>query len=149
MGFFAIGGECAQKQKRSGGSFPAQTGGAPGQKKAGLFAFALLFCAQPVFAERLSCAFETECMGADGCSETDFSIDVTLLDPTSEISTVFGDFHGATSRAAGFDTVHAHVPDTGDSYLLSVSENGQAYFSVHMPSSEMVLYYAGTCEASL
>ena len=144
----------------SGGSFF-------GQKKGGLCAFFLIGSVFGVFgtgsgaadAQRLACSFHTECIETEACGESGFAMDIdwdgrTWRDVGSDHSDPARPAQ-VTTEAESFEMLvdlradvlaFGRVTDAGDWWTLTIYDE-VARLSVHMPSSEIALYYLGTCTA--
>ncbi len=108
------------------------------------------------------CSFEKECIGTDGCGETSFAFSIEKLDGAS---TVTNDALFSTSPTHNIitdaETLKAHsftskdktvagfwLPrSNGDFQSLTIAEDGTARYSVHMPTSELAIFYRGSCKA--
>lgn len=109
---------------------------------------------EPVFAGSATlfdCKMTSECINEGGCAETDVDLAVersagsahpfSLITPAETIEGVFLDDNNPD--AATYLLARA----TGAYHLLSVTVDGKAYWSAHLPGAEMVITYLGTCEA--
>jgi hypothetical protein len=115
--------------------------------------------------QEITCRFTTECIGTDGCQDTDYQMTIRYVpdpntyvpaDPetappdifTVEVSDVTGDFKAAPitdgsfgARLFGFTAFNAERTQR----LLTMS-GGTGRYSVHMVDEGLALYYEGTCE---
>ena len=129
-----------------------------------LLAAALLFSTPAIAAETShQCTFKKECIGTDGCADTDYKLTIDKVEGAAAlaegalISTAVT--HSLVSdaetipaysfRSADKKVVGYWVPKpSGDFQMLTIAENGAARYSIHMPKSELAIYYLGTCAAS-
>ncbi|WP_368183601.1 hypothetical protein [Aestuariibius sp. HNIBRBA575] len=106
-------------------------------------AAALMVFATPALAD-YSCAFDRECVDADACAATDFTVDVQKT--ASILGTVFGDLMIIASK--GDDNLHTYIAaGDGADYLMSVTPNG-AIFTTHIADGPMSITYLGTCQGA-
>ncbi len=117
----------------------------------------LLFCAvaQPAAATTLTCAFETECIDADGCNATDYEAqydyEFKQISPDGSVSRATrDDINGTTSGLmAERDAYLRFVAGAfyeGMEETLTVTPDGDARLMVLLPEVPMQLTYVGTCE---
>ena len=128
-----------------------------------LVAIALMFSTAAFSAETShQCAFLKECIGTDGCADTSFKLSIDKADGAAATHDN-GPISNAVTHALVSDaeTIPAHSfrsPDGkvvgywvskqgGDFQMLTIAEDGTSRYSIHMPSSELAIYYLGTCVA--
>lgn len=112
-----------------------------------------------------ACQFKLECVDAEPCAETDFTLSFRQVlrppeeagritfDPATppgktEIETDWANFTGFAAQTvtdAGV-TNWLHVAEGGNMHLFSLTD-GLALYTVHMSPSATVLHYQGTCES--
>ncbi|MEM1373736.1 MAG: hypothetical protein AAGF78_05055 [Pseudomonadota bacterium] len=114
--------------------------------------------AEPVL---LTCTFETECFDTDGCAKSAFAMEIAWDGQTPGAhGETGGPGSGApaaparvTTDAESFEMLadlrnevlaFGRATEAGDWWTLTIHEE-VARLSVHMPTSDLALYYKGTC----
>ncbi|MEM9436437.1 MAG: hypothetical protein AAGA15_05295 [Pseudomonadota bacterium] len=112
--------------------------------------------AEPV---TLSCAFDTECFETEGCAESAFAMRIdwdgrTWADVGSDHANPASPAR-VTTDAESFEMVadrrndvlaFGRATEAGEWWTLTIFEEA-ARLSVHMPASDLALYYKGTCRS--
>ena len=95
------------------------------------------------------CTFETECFGADGCSTSGYELRLAISGDEVAVSDVSADFTAPVLRdgEGAFVGFHDRRAD-GSQYLLTLSEDGAARYSVHMPREGLLISYLGACASA-
>lgn len=118
-----------------------------------------VICLGPIAAlADMTCTFPTECIGGEACADSGYSVSInTALSPGSlamegglpegdsiitDAETIPITWTGAKAALAAFGNAN------GQLHLLSVSPDGEALYSVHVPSAGIAIVYLGTCEAT-
>lgn len=105
----------------------------------------------------LACTFDTECFDTEGCSESRFEM---AIDWDGRTWRDVGQDHAEPARPArvttdaeSFDMLadlrndvlaFGRATEAGDWWTLTIHEE-VARLSIHMPTSDLALYYKGTC----
>ena len=128
------------------------------------FVFVTLMLSSSAFGAEQThqCSFTKECIGIDGCGDTTFQLTIEKLDggasipegslvstaPSHQIVT-----DAETLSAYAFASKDGKVAgvwaprENGDFQSLTIAEDGVARYSIHMPTSELAIFYRGTCKA--
>lgn len=124
---------------------------------------ALLVSPAVLAAEQaFQCSFEKECIGTDGCADTTFKLSLEKLAgaqarPEGALASVVAthqivtdaeslparSFVSKDKKVLGFWLPRAN----GDFQSLTIAEDGTARYSIHMPTSELAIFYRGNCRA--
>lgn len=105
----------------------------------------------------LACAFDTECFDIEGCSDSSFEM---AIDWDGRTWRDVGQDHAEPARPArvttdaeSFDMLvdlrngvlaFGRATEAGDWWTLTIHQE-VARLSIHMPTSDLALYYKGTC----
>lgn len=93
------------------------------------------------------CKFENECVGVDACNATTFELELKTEGTTATLSSDLGEISGNLNKNEdGSLTSLYAMSEGGDHHLLTVTQ-GVARYTIHMPSSELAMYYLGACTA--
>ena len=101
-------------------------------------------------AAEMMCSFKSECLGVEACEETTFSMSFGAAEDAqpvpSDLVTDSSNTKGTSqvSEEGGVTSFQA-LESNGNAHLVTVAEDGTARYSLHLPSSELALYYQGTC----
>ena len=113
-------------------------------------------------ARVFKCAFDTECVGTEGCGSSEYELRFTHFPPTPfatqgmverqriEVEDVNDTVQAMPTGSLdgtvrGFVSVRAN----GDQTMLTLAEDGTARYSVHFPGSDIAIYYKGRCEPAV
>lgn len=91
------------------------------------------------------CKFEKECLGVDGCNDTTFELTATIDGEKGEFSSDLGTQSATVTRSEDGKVIGLMSSAVfGDHQLLTIFGD-VARYSIHMPTSELGIYYTGKC----
>ncbi len=121
----------------------------------------LIFSFSASAAEQVfQCSFDKECIGTEACADTTFSLS---LEKMGGAPSILGDALVSTvpthQIVTDAETLPAHSftsqdkkvlgfwlsRSNGDFQSLTIAQDGMARYSIHMPTSELAIFYRGTC----
>jgi hypothetical protein len=112
-------------------------------------ALALLLAAlpaAPAAALEAACAFSLECVEAEACAETDYSLTLSGGADGVTLSDSAGDVAGEVSFTPSGATYFLAVGERATHLLTVMGPAGETRYTVHLPAAGMAITYHGTCE---
>jgi len=106
----------------------------------------LTLAAGPAFSAGLMCKFTTECFDTEGCSDTDYEVEVIYNETNVTISDVSGDKIGWIQTEEEMIYVTTDDAAAGTETAIRVAPSKDARLVTIDTTVPYAILYAGTCE---